>query len=108
MSEHHYPPDEYTTHVDFFGTPLPNILLRQHDILMDSERRAHDAELVSLRWEEGAACMQWELSKLMKRGKVLVKPERLERHLQELVVFAHTGRLPTWIRAARRELKGER
>ncbi len=44
----------------------------------------------------------------MKRGKVLVKPDRLERHLQELVVFAHVGTVPAWIRAARRELKEER
>ncbi len=103
-----YPESEHCEHVDFFGTPLPNILLRQHDILMDSERRAHDAEMVALRYEEGVMCLQWELSKLMKRGKVRLKPEKSERHLQELVVSAHTGRLPTWIRTARRELKGER
>ncbi len=108
MSEHPYPPEEHTEHVDFFGTPLPNILLRQNDTLIETERRAHDAEMVALRYEEGVMCLQWELSKLMKRRKVLVKPGTLERHLQELVIFSHTGRVPTWIRAARRELKGER
>ncbi len=61
--------------------------------------------MVAVRYEEGVACLQWELSKLMKRGKVLVKPDRLERHLQELVVFSHTGRVPGWIRTARKELR---
>ncbi len=105
MSEHPYPPEEHTEHVDFFTTSLPRLLLHQNGTLIETERRAHDAETVALRYEEGVMCLQWELSKLMKRGKVLVKPGRLERHLQELVVFAHTGRLPTWIRTARKELR---
>lgn len=103
-----YPREEHTTHVDFFGTPLPNILLRQNETLIETERRAHEAELVALRYEEGVTCLQWELSKLMKRGKVRLKPEKSEQRLQELVVFAHVGVVPTWVRTGRRELKGER
>lgn len=108
MSEHPYPPEEHLEHVDFFTTSLPRLLLHQNETLIETERRAHDAEMVALRYEEGVMCLQWELSKLMKRGKVRLKPEKSEQRLQELVVFAHVGKVPTWIRAARRELKGER
>ncbi len=107
MSEHPYPPEEQCESTDFFQTSLPRLLLHQNETLIETERRAHDAEMVSIRYEEGVTCLQWELSKLMKRGKVRLKPEKSERRLQELVVFAHTGRVPGWVRAARKELKGD-
>ncbi len=107
MSEHPYPPDEHCEHYAEI-VPLSDIMLGLHEKWIEAESRAHDAEMVALRYEEGVMCLQWELSKLMKRGKVRLKPEKSERRLQELVVFAHVGVVPTWIRAARRELKGER
>ncbi len=108
MSEHPYPPDEHCEATDWFSTPLPKWLLVLRGQLIEAERRAHDAEMVSIRYEEGVTCLQWELSKLMKRGKVRLKPEKSERRLQELVVFAHVGTVPGWVKAARKELKGER
>ncbi len=108
MSEHPYPPDEHCEATDWFSSSLPRRLFVLRGELIETERRAHDAEMVAVRYEEGVMCLQWELSKLMKRGKVLVKPGTLERHLQELVIFSNTGRVPGWVRAARRELKGER
>ncbi len=103
VSEHPYPPDEHCEATDWFSTSLPRRLFVLRGELIETERRAHDAEMVAVRYVEGIMCLQWELSKLMKRGKVLVKPDRLERHLQELVVFAHVGTVPTWIRTARKE-----
>ncbi len=108
MSEYPYPPDEHCEATDWFSTSLPRRLFVLQGQLIEAEGRAHDAEVVAVRYEEAIMCLQWELSKLMKRGKVLVKPDRLERHLQELVVFAHVGTVPGWVRAARRELKGGR
>lgn len=88
--------------VDYFETALPDLLLKQQEVIEEREQRAHEAELAALRWDEGVACMQWLISRV---GRDTELPtEVVSGMLGEIVVYANVGRAPEWLKDARESL----
>ena len=91
-----YPPEEHAEHVSFMDTPLPNLLMRQQEMIFEAERRAHEAEDAAKRWDEGVVRLEWMLAR---HGGELPAMVVLQ-FVGEVVLYANVGREVEWLRRA--------
>jgi hypothetical protein len=102
MSEKPWPPEEHTTHIDYFGTNLPTTMLRMNGVLQSVMAEARSQRETAERFDEGICCLEWLLSRLVAHQVVPVFA--LVQMLGEVVLYANVGRRAPWMERALAEM----
>ena len=90
--------NEYPPNAGWFDTPLPDILIRQQEMIFEAERRAHDAEERLERHEEAWSLLVLFLSRFPL--PLLPKCGALEM-VEEASRYGSCGREAEWVGKAK-------